>query len=181
MSHEHVDCHHEPHGILDSHREKEEHQKHAVREELVIRHKDTHEGSRSADNRGIRHTEPEHDQAKDRRKNSAKEIHSRKMLGAHHVGDFATEHPEHEHVEQEMPKIHMHEHVGHKAPSLLRCKRPEGSKVGNVFGNATITEAGQIQVQPENVAANERQCKNDRVNDQQHSKDFGEKSERSHG
>jgi hypothetical protein len=36
-------------------------------------------------------------------------------------------------------------------------------------------------VQPENVAANERQCKNDRVNDQQHSKDFGEKSERSHG
>ena len=74
----------------------------------------------------------------------------------------------------------MHEHVSYKAPSLLRGKRPEGTKVGNVFGNATITEAGQIQVQPENVAANERQCKNDRVNDQQHSKDFGEKSERSH-
>ena len=94
------------------------------------------------------------------------------MLSPHHVCHFATEHPEHQHIKEEMPEIHMHEHVGHKAPCLFRGKRPEGSKVGNVFGNASITEARQIQMQSEDVAANERKAKNDRVNDQQHPKDF---------
>ena len=172
MRHEHVYRDHEPHRVLDSHREKEEHQKHPVREELVVRHENSHQGSRSPDNRAIRHTEPEHGQAEHRRKNSAEKIHSRKMLCPHHIGHFATEHPEHQHIEEEMPEIYMHEHVSYKAPSLLRGKRPEGTKVGNVFGNATITEAGQIQVQPENVAANERKAENDCIRNQQDSQNF---------
>ena len=157
--------------ILDSHREKEEHQKHTVREELVVSHKDSHKGTRRSDDRRIRHSDPIHDQTEHSRKNSAEEIHSRKMLGPHHVGNLATEHPEHQHIEQEMPKVHMHEHVGHKTPSLFRRKRPEGAKVSHVFTNATGTHTGQVQLQSEHATDN-GQSKNNGIANQQHSQNF---------
>ena len=94
------------------------------------------------------------------------------MFRPHHIGNFATEHPKHQHIKKKMPEIHMHEHVGYKAPRLFRGERPERTKVGNIFSNAAITEARQIQVQPENLATDESQCKNDRVTNQQHPKDF---------
>ena len=167
MGHQDVYRHHEPHGVLDAHREEEEHQEHAVREELVVGDKNAHERSRSTDNRGVREAEPVHRKAEHRGKDSAEHVHHRKVLRTHHVGNLATEHPEHEHVENEMPKIHMHEHVGHETPSLFRSERPERSQVGDVFEDVSVTKAGQVQVQTKNPAAHKGKAEHHSVDNQQ--------------
>ena len=167
MRHQHVHRHHEPHGVLDAHREEEEHQQHAVREELVIGDKDAHERSRRTDNRGVRQAEPEHNEAEHRGKDSAEQVHRRKVLRAHHVGNLAAEHPEHEHIENEMPEIHMHEHVGHEPPSLFRSKRPERPQVGDVFEDVSVTEARQVQVQAKDPAAHKGKAEHRGIDNQQ--------------
>ena len=102
--------------MLDFHRNDKEHEEHAFREELVIRDKDAHQSARRTDNRIVRKPEQAHEKAEQRRKNATEKVHRNKMTRPHPFCDFRTEHPKHQHIEKEMHKIYMNEHVGYIAP-----------------------------------------------------------------
>ena len=70
------------------------------------------------------------------------------MLCTHPFRDLVAEHPEHEHVEQEMPKIHMHEHVGKVTPNLERARREEGPEERNGIAEVPVPCPRDIQVEP---------------------------------
>ena len=125
--------------MLDFHRDDKEHEEHAFGEELVIGDKNAHQGTRRADNRIVRKPEQAHEKAEQRRENSAEEIHRNKMPRAHPLCDFRTEHPEHEHVEEEMHEIDMDEHVRHVTPKFKRDPRHKSTEITNVIRHAPIT------------------------------------------
>ena len=108
-------------------------------DELVIGDKNAHQGTRRADNRIVRKPEQAHEKAEQRRENSAEEIHRNKMPRTHPLCDFRTEHPEHEHVEEEMHEIDMDEHVRHVTPKFERNPRHKSTVIVHVISHAPVT------------------------------------------
>ena len=167
-SHEHGNGDHHPHRILYLHREKEEQEQATFREEPVVSDKYPHQGAARTDNRIVGQAKEAHGDAENRSDNAAEHVHPGKMLRAHPLSDLVAEHPEHQHVEQEMPEVHMHKHVGKVTPDLERARREKRPEEGNIIAEAAIPRSRDIQVEPHNSANQEGQQEHDQVRNQQY-------------
>ena len=136
---ENVKRNHHPHSMLDSHRDDKEHENHAFREELVIRDKDAHQSARRTDNRIVRKPEQAHEKAEQRSKNATEKVHRNKMTRSHPFCHFGAEHPEHQHVEEEMHKVKMDEHVRHVTPKFQRDPRHKRTIVTDVIRQGSVS------------------------------------------
>lgn len=135
------------HMALDSHGEEHEHENHTVGEELIVGYEQPHQGARGSDNGIIGQAQYTHNQAEHCSKNSAEHVHARKMFRTHHVHHVGTEHPEHQHVKQEMPEIHMDEHVSHIAPGFVRNRGEIGAKISDIVAKIARSNTGNVQLQ----------------------------------
>ena len=164
-SHDQVENDHHPHGMLKLHRDDKEKQQPAFGEEPVARDKNSHQGAGRADNRVVREARHAKHKAEERREHAAEQVHRGKVLCAHVLGDTAAEHPQHEHVEDEVPKVHMHEHVGEVAPGLERARREERTEVDDVVADIAVTGSREVQVQAHHGTQDKRNGEYGRVGD----------------
>ena len=149
--------------MLDFHWDNKEHQDASFRKKLVISNKHAHQGTRGSDNGIMGESQNTHGNTEDSRKYSTEEIHEGKMLGTHPFPDLCTEHPEHQHIKEEMHKIYMDKHVGYVAPSLKGCGRQKGSEVEDILLKRAISDTGQVQMQPQHTAHDSRNRKHHSV------------------
>src|SRR5574344_44247 len=166
-----IDDDQKPYRMADFHRNDEEQKNHPVREEPRISDEHAHQRARSADDQRIRiHQMHEVERnAEKSGKDRGEQIQSPEPAVTDEKRDIVAEHPQGEHIEQEMPHVHMDERIRDIAPPL-RIK----------FGDERSVADEHMRNVDAEKRAQKRKYKYDGIDDKQDSHRGSEHTERLH-